>query len=166
MAKAKGWAPPKPLKRSPSGTDWKPAASVRFTPVPFKLLAVADRGAQEYVKGEEYGDYQGAPFDAWHKGDIVVLCEQSSYHDASMKRHITETWHVARRASTPSHVRSVYQLGEEGAGRHLYSHSPVELYRVPYRWLHAAAQLIGREFESRAALENAFDNPNALESTQ
>lgn len=148
-------------KASKRGKDWKPAGNCVLSPVPFKLLRAIGRNGEEYVKGEEFGDYQGAPFDPWHKGDLLVVCQKHSahYQDGGVKRH--ESWHVARRASTPSTVRQHYAVSET---RTIASYNNVEIWRVPYRYHQAAANLFSQEFDSREALEAAFDQPAAQQS--
>jgi hypothetical protein len=143
------------------GANWAPRGAVAFAPVPFKLLRVTNRGASEYVAGAEYGGYQGAPFDPWHKGDLVVLQQVlTAWHKGEgQTRH--ETWSVARRDSTPSTVRAAYLVGES---HRVYSYNNVKVYRIPYRYLNAAAQLFGRGFESQSALESAMGNPTNAET--
>lgn len=144
---------------------WKRLAPRRFSivqPRAIQLLRVAHSHGAEYVAGNEYGDYQGAKFDPWAKGDLLVVCciTRAHYQKGSPTTH--EAWRIAYRDSTPSTVRAAYRLNAEGTFR-WYSHDNVVLYRVPYRWRQAAAQLFGRDFESREAVELAFDNPNAME---
>lgn len=143
-----------------------PPKQVKFSPVPFKLLQVAGAGSdheQVQVLGPhcdtDYGDYAGAPFDMWHKGDLCAIKYTHRSTNRDMSRTEYATWYIGRRASTPSAVRAKYDIG---GIRTVASSDPITLFRIPYRYLSRAAQLIGTEFESREALEQALDGAQSF----
>lgn len=146
------------MKPSPHGPAWQPSNGVTLHPVPFKLLRVVPCGAiGECVAGPEYGSYQGQPFDPWQRGDLVVVEMPHSVtyafgHKRSANMPALATWIVGYRATVPSAVTQKYDfgLGPVTVG------TKADLWRVPYRWQAAAAALVGKEFESREALEEAM----------
>lgn len=163
------------MAAKPRGKDWRPTSQVSFEPVAFKLLQIADPGNDREIVGSNnslhsrradsvalYGDWHGVPFDPWRKGDLVVLCvtHRAAYVKGASTSH--ETWHVMRRASTPAHKSTLFAVDpddlSQGIFRYLHS-ANASVFRIAYRWHHAAHRLLGREFESREALEAALASP-------
>jgi hypothetical protein len=134
------------------GRDWKPAPGVSFEPVPFKLLRVKARGADEIVFGDDMGDYNGHLFDPWKRGDLVVVERACSYWETGKGTRRYTEWSVGTRHTTPSAPVLKVSLGGSP-----YAVSRADtLWRIPYCYQRAAALLIGQAFETREALEAAI----------
>lgn len=142
------------------GANWTPRGNCRLSPVPFKLLRAKGRNGEEYVEGPEYGEYQGCPFDPWQRGDLVALSFTHTHWHKGEGHKRYETWHIGRRASVPSATVEKVDCGGPAVKR-VGRGSGATLYRIPYRYQHKAAQLIGQPFETREALEAAME-PEAL----
>jgi hypothetical protein len=132
-----------------------PPPGVAFQPVPYKLLNVALSGGRE-VAATGYGEYSGQFFDPWKKGDFVAVECRHSYFEQGKGTVRYSTWHVGRRASTPAANTLKVDVGAGESARVISVKTP-DLWRIPYRYLHTAAALLGQEFKTREALEAALD---------
>lgn len=135
---------------------WQPSGGVVLHPVPFKLLRVKGSGGEEYVAGLEYGDYQDCAFDPWQRGDLVVVSykTRTAWQPGHQGSKEYESWTVGTRHSIPSAPRPRVAFGPNRIVT-IGGPSGIDgtLWRIPYCHRAAALALVGKEFESREALE-------------
>lgn len=124
-----------------------PPSQIKFEPVPYKLIEECNKPHWHSRTPD------GIPFDPMEIGDLVVLVVKHTAHYVHDNNKASYSWYPAKCISAAQE-----RLFELGAGvRWKEKRQQFTVWRVPYHWRGAVHKLLGQEFASREALEDAME---------